>query len=255
MRLLFTSIFYLGLLRCPASVFATPIRTSPDPTEGHSTRALRVRGQESAVRTEYLVEVKLRHQPRAIASLQAVASDVRDGVEFELAWILPVYDAHKENRRLDPATVPDEHSTFRVTKLSFESSSTDNPERIGPQAEDSQASVSPDASAFWLDITVLHPNGSTRAHLVIRWINPKVFRNSLEITYLWDFFKLGAFEGQAGYGDGEVKDLLASISRNDMTLYDGTTIQFVFRLMHWSVRTSKAVQTSAGSGRYVFSFQ
>ncbi|KAJ3778423.1 hypothetical protein FB446DRAFT_714173 [Lentinula raphanica] len=244
MRLLFTYIFYLGLL-CPASVFATPIRTTPDPTEGHSTGDTRTPSGLHSEGQKYLVEARVRHirPERGEGDLltEKTASLLRDGLEFQLPQILPVLDARQNNHRLDPKTVPDKRNTFRVTKVSFEGSFTHIPQSFRDQAniEPFREIIPPPSNrgmivnrdVYWLDITVLHPDRSKRAELVICWINPQIFDDNGPFEGMVHY---GALMGQVGYGNGNVKDLLALvISPFEMTLPDGTSINLPWA-MDWA---------------------
>ncbi|KAJ3723148.1 hypothetical protein C8R42DRAFT_665419 [Lentinula raphanica] len=257
MRLLFTSIFYLGLI-CPASVFATPIRTTPDPTEGHSTGSIDTHAPsgvhgEGPV-TEYSVEVKLWHIRPKDGKYQPFISEevagwLGEGVRYELPWILPVFDARQKHRPLDPETVPDKRSSFRVTKLTYMGSSTHISETIGP-AEHFRESMDFDG-VFWLDITVLNPNGSLRARLYMTWIHPEIFERQL--PYFFEYFSHHALVGQVGYGEGNVKVLLASVDNMlELRLPDATTFTFT-GAWEWVPSTSQPLES--GFNGNVFSFQ
>ncbi|KAJ3966802.1 hypothetical protein EV361DRAFT_1036692 [Lentinula raphanica] len=226
MRLLLTPILYLGLL-CPASVLATPIHATPSSTEVDSTGKIVTRAPsgvpgEGPV-TEYSVRAKLRHirpernHPHVIT--KQAAGWLRNGIEIVLPWYLPVLDAHKENRPLDPKTVPDICSSFRVTQLSYEGSFTHIPEMFKPRpvpedgiipgieppsSNDGLTDVNHDV--YWLDVTVLKPNGSLHARLVICLFDPELFQQD-QLTYkeVLDF----ALNSKAGYGNGHVKERLA----------------------------------------------
>ncbi|KAJ3756171.1 hypothetical protein EV360DRAFT_72207 [Lentinula raphanica] len=243
MRLLLTPILYLGLI-CPASVFATPIRTTPDPTEGHSTGSIDTRAPsgvhgEGPV-TEYSVEVKLWHIRPKDGKYQPFISEevagwLGEGVRYELPWILPVFDARQKHRPLDPKTVPDKRSSFRVTKLTYMGSSTHISETIG-QAEHFRESMPPEG-VFWLDITVLNPNGSLRARLYMTWVHPEIFERQL--LYFFEYFSHHALVGQVGYGEGDVKVLLASVDNMlELRLPDATTFTFTGAL-EWVPSTSE----------------
>ncbi|KAJ3723149.1 hypothetical protein C8R42DRAFT_28104 [Lentinula raphanica] len=168
MRLLLTLILYLGLL-CPASVLATPIRATPSSTEvdstGNVTRTLHARDEKPV--TEYTVELKLHHlrpkgtKPHVIT--EEVADNLRDGMEILLPWILPIFVADEENRRLDPKTVPDLHSSFRVSELSYEGSYTTGRESIVPRDQAKHFHMPRDGwsvgiDEYWLYLMILGSN-------------------------------------------------------------------------------------------------
>ncbi|KAJ3778422.1 hypothetical protein FB446DRAFT_714170 [Lentinula raphanica] len=181
-------------------------------------------------------------------------------MEILLPWILPIFVADEENRRLDPKTVPDLHSSFRVSELSYEGSYTTGRESIVPRDQAKHFHMPRDGwsvgiDEYWLYLMILGSNGMPRARLVICLVYPERYQQGK--LGVEDFlFGTTALEGRVGYGHNLVKNQITLIRPNGLlTTCDGEMIDFSVEKSRWQPSGLAPRKTMELGGETTFSFQ